>query len=87
MGRKKKVEVTVEELIRQYVTQMTGKDDIEVEIIDDIIVLSRKPRWHIYLTGEFTMIGCFVDEDIRISKILRDCAYQIQYIYDHRNEE
>ena len=33
------------------------------------------------------MIGCFVDEDIRISKILRDCAYQIQYIYDNKKNE
>jgi len=77
----------VENLIKQYVTRMTGKDDIEVEIIDDIIVLSRKPRWHIYLTGEFTMIGCFVDEDIRIAKILRDCAYHIQGIYDNRSND
>lgn len=77
----------VENLIKQYVTQITGKDDIEVEIIDGIVVLSRKPRWHIYLTGEFTMIGCFVDEDIKITKTLRDCAYQIQYIYDNRDEE
>lgn len=77
----------VENLIKQYVTQITGKDDIEVEIIDGIVVLSRKPRWHIYLTGEFTMIGCFVDEDIKITKTLRDCAYQIQYIYDNRSND
>lgn len=76
-----------EEMIRQYVTQMTKVDDIEVEIIDDIVVLSRKPRWHIYLTGEFTMIGCFIDEDIRIAKQLRDLAPEIQYIYDNSKNE
>lgn len=73
----------IEELIKQYVTQVTQRNDIEVEVIDDIVVLTRKPRWHIYLTGEFTMIGCFIDEDIRIAKILRDCAPEIQHIYDN----
>ena len=78
----------VEILIKQYVTSITGKTDIDVEIIDDTVVLSREERWHIYLIdGRFTMIGCFVDEDIEIADILKKNAGSIQYIYDNRTVE
>lgn len=78
----------VEVLIKQYVTSLTGVDDIDVEIIEDTVVLSRDERWHIYIIpGRFTMIGCFVDEDIEISDILRKNAGSIQYIYDNRTVE
>ena len=77
----------VEILIKQYVTSITGKNDIDVEIIEDTIVLSREERWHIYLIdGRFTMIGCFVDEDIEIADILKKNAGSIQYIYDNRSD-
>ena len=77
----------VEILIKQYVTSITGKNDIDVEIIDDTVVLSREERWHIYLIpGRFTMIGCFVDEDIEIADILKKNAGSIQYIYDNRSD-
>lgn len=77
----------VEVLIKQYVTSITGKNDIDVEIIDDTVVLSRKERWHIYIIpGRFTMIGCFVDEDIEIADILKKNAGSIQYIYDNRSD-
>lgn len=90
MSRKKKVAVTVtvEELIRQYVSQITGTTDIEVQIIDDVIVLIRQERWHIYINqGQLTFIGCFVDEDVTICDILRKEAYAIQYIYDSKKNE
>ena len=75
----------VEILIKQYVTSITGKNDIDVEIIDDTVVLSREERWHIYLIdGRFTMIGCFVDEDIEIADILKKNEGSIRYIYDNR---
>ena len=78
----------VEILIKQYVTSITGKNDIDVEIIDDTVVLSRDERWHIYLIdGRFTMIGCFVDEDIDIADILKKNAASIRYIYDNRTVE
>lgn len=78
----------VEVLIKQYVTSITGKDDIDVEIIEDTVVLSREERWHIYIIpGRFTMIGCFVDEDIEISDILKKNAGSIQYIYDNRSKD
>ena len=78
----------VEILIKQYVTSITGKNDIDVEIIDDIVVLSREERWHIYLIpGRFTMIGCFVDEDIEIADILKKNEGSIRYIYDNRTVE
>lgn len=75
----------VEILIKQYVTSITGKNDIDVEIIEDTVVLSRDERWHIYLIdGRFTMIGCFVDEDIYIADILKKNEGSIRYIYDNR---
>ena len=78
----------VEILIKQYVTSITGKNDIDVEIIDDTVVLSREERWHIYLIdGRFTMIGCFVDEDIYIADILKKNEGSIRYIYDNRTVE
>ena len=78
----------VEILIKQYVTSITGKNDIDVEIIDDTVVLSREERWHIYIIpGRYTMIGCFVDEDIEIADILKKNAGSIQYIYDNRTVE
>ena len=78
----------VEILIKQYVTSITGKNDIDVEIIENTVVLSRDERWHIYLIdGRFTMIGCFVDEDINIADILRKNEGSIRYIYDNRTVE
>lgn len=80
--------MNVEILIKQYVTSITGKDDIDVEIVEDTVVLSRDERWHIYIIpGRFTMIGCFVDEDIEISDILKKNAGSIQYIYDNRSSD
>ena len=77
----------VQILIKQYVTSITGKNDIDVEIIDDTVVLSREERWHIYIIpGRYTMIGCFVDEDIEIADILKKNAGSIQYIYDNRSD-
>ena len=78
----------VEILIKQYVTSITGKNDIDVEIIDNTVVLSRDERWHLYLIeGRFTMIGCFVDEDIEIADILKKNEGSIRYIYDNRTVE
>lgn len=73
----------VEILIKQYVSSITGVD-VDVEIIEDTVVLSRNGRWHIYLIPDkFTMIGCFIDDDIRISSILRKNAGAIRFIYDN----
>lgn len=80
--------MSVEVLIKQYVTSITGVNDIDVEIIEDTIVLSREERWHIYIIpGRYTAIGCFVDEDIDINDILRKNAGSIQYIYDNRSND
>ena len=78
----------VEVLIKQYVTSITGKNDIDVEIIDDTVVLSREERWHIYLIPDrYTMIGCFIDEDIEIANILKKNAASIIYIYTNNSNE
>ena len=77
----------VELMIKDYVKTLTGAD-IDVEIIEDTVVLSREERWHIYLIPErYTMIGCFIDEDIEIANILKKNAASILYIYDNRTVE
>ena len=72
----------VEILIKQYVTSLTSKDDIDVEIIEDTVVLSREERWHIYI-NPFTMIGCFINEDIELADLIKKNAPAIQFIYDN----
>ena len=77
----------VEILIKQYLDTILPVKDIEVEIIEDTVVLSREERWHIYIIpGRYTMIGCFVDEDIEIADILKKNEGSIRYIYDNRSD-
>ena len=77
----------VELMIKDYVKTLTGAD-IDVEIIEDTVVLSREGRWHIYLIPDrYTMIGCFIDEDIYIADILKKNEGSIRYIYDNRTVE
>ena len=78
----------VEILIKQYLDTILPVKDIKVEIIEDTVVLSREERWHIYLIPDrYTMIGCFVDEDIEIADILKKNEGSIRYIYDNRTVE
>lgn len=73
----------VEDLIKQYIHTIIGVDCVDVEIIEDTVVLSREERWHIYIIpGNYTMIGCFVDEDITLSELLRKNASSIYHIYE-----
>ena len=77
----------VELMIKDYVKTLTGAD-IDVEIIENTVVLSREGRWHIYLIPErYTMIGCFIDEDIEIADILKKNAASIIYIYTNNSNE
>ena len=70
-------------MLEQYISVITGVKDIEVEIIDDTIVLSREGLWHCYIIPErFTMIGCLVDDDIDITNLLRKEALNIYHIYE-----
>ena len=70
-------------MLEQYISVITGRKDIKVEIIDDTIVLSRDEMWHIYIIPErFTMIGCFIDDDIDLSNLLRKEAFNIWHIYE-----
>lgn len=76
--------MNIELMIKDYVKTLTGAD-IDVEIIENTVVLSREGRWHIYLIPErYTMIGCFIDEDIYIADILKKNEGSIRYIYDNR---
>ena len=76
--------MNIELMIKDYVKTLTGAD-IDVEIIEDTVVLSREERWHIYLIPDrYTMIGCFIDEDIEIADILKKNEGSIRYIYDNR---
>lgn len=69
-------------MLEQYISVITGVKDIEVEIIEDTVVLSRDERWHIYI-NPFMMIGCFIDEDIELADLIKKNASAIQYIYDN----
>ena len=70
-------------MLEQYINVITGVKDIEVEIIDDTIVLSREGFWHCYIIPErFTMIGCLVDDDIDITNLLRTESHNIWHIYE-----
>ena len=70
-------------MLEQYISVITGRKDIKVEIIDDTIVLSRDEMWYIYIIPErFTMIGCFIDDDIELSNLLRKEALNIYHIYE-----
>ena len=70
-------------MLEQYISVITGRKDIKVEIIDDTIVLSRDEMWHIYIIPErFTVIGCLVDSDIDITNLLRKEAHSIWHIYE-----
>ena len=70
-------------MLEQYISVITGRKDIKVEIIDDTIVLSRDEMWYIYIIPErFTMIGCFIDDDIELSNLLRKEAFNIYHIYE-----
>ena len=77
----------VELMIKDYVKTLTGAD-IDVEIIEDTVVLSREERWHIYLIPDrYTMLGCFIDADIEIANILKKNAASILYIYTNNSNE
>lgn len=70
-------------MLEQYVSVITGRKDIKVEIEEDTIVLSRDEMWHIYIIPErFTMIGCFIDDDIELSNLLRKESFNIWHIYE-----
>ena len=70
-------------MLEQYISVITGRKDIKVEIIDDTVVLSRDEMWHIYIIPErFTMIGCFIDDDIDLSNLLRKEAFNIYHTYE-----
>ena len=70
-------------MLEQYISVITGRKDISVEIEEDTIVLSREGMWHIYIIPErFTMIGCFIDDDISLSNLLRKEAHNIWHTYE-----
>lgn len=71
-------------MLEQYISVITGgRKDIKVEIIDDTVVLSRDEMWHCYIIPErYTMIGCFIDDDIDLSNLLRKEALNIYHIYE-----
>ena len=70
-------------MLEQYISVITGRKDIKVEIIDDTVVLSRDEMWHIYIIPDrFTMIGCFIDDDISLSNLLMKEAFNIYHTYE-----
>ena len=70
-------------MLEQYISVITGRKDISVEIEEDTIVLSREGMWHCYIIPErFTVIGCLIDSDIDITNMLRKEAHNIYHTYE-----
>ena len=74
-------------MLEQYISTITGRKDIKVEIEEDTVVLVKEEMWHIYIIPErYTMIGCFIDDDIELSNVLRKEAQNIYHIYEQLKE-
>ena len=70
-------------VLEGYVSKITGRDDISVEIKDDTVILGRKGKWHCYIIPDkCTMIGCLIDDDIELSNLLLKEAFTIYNIYE-----
>lgn len=70
-------------VLEGYVSKITGRDDISVEIKDDTVILGRKGKWHFYIIPDkCTMIGCLIDDDIELSNLLLKEAFNIYHIYE-----
>ena len=70
-------------VLEGYVSKITGRDDIQVEIKDDTVILGRKGKWHCYIIPDkYTMIGCLIDDDIQLSNLLLKEAFTIYNIYE-----
>ena len=70
-------------VLEGYVSKITGRDDISVEINDDNVILGKKGKWHCYIIpNKCTMIGCLIDDDIELSNLLLKEAFNIYEIYE-----
>ena len=70
-------------VLEGYVSKITGRDDISVEIKDDTVILGKKGKWHFYIIPDkCTMIGCLIDDDIELSNLLLKEAFNIYHIYE-----
>ena len=70
-------------VLEGYVSKITGRDDITVEIKDDTVILGKKGKFHCYIIPDkCTIIGCLIDEDIELSNLLLKEAFNIYHIYE-----
>lgn len=70
-------------VLEGYVSKITGRDDISVEIKDDTVILRKKGKWSCYIIPDkCTMIGCLIDSDIELSNLLLKEAFNIYHIYE-----
>ena len=70
-------------VLEGYVSKITGRDDISVEIKDDTVILRKKGKWSCYIIPDkCTMIGCLIDDDISVSNLLLKEAFNIRHIYE-----
>ena len=70
-------------VLEGYVSKITGRDDIQVEIKDDTVILRKKGKWSCYIIPDkCTMIGCLIDDDIELSNLLLKEAFTIYNIYE-----
>ena len=70
-------------VLEGYVSKITGRDDIGIEIKDDTVILRKKGKWSCYIIPDkCTMIGCLIDDDIELSNLLLKEAFNIYHIYE-----
>lgn len=70
-------------VLEGYVSKITGRDDISVEIKDDTVILGKKGKFHCYIIpNKCTIIGCLIDDDIELSNLLLKEAFNIRNIYE-----
>ena len=70
-------------VLEGYVSKITGRYDISVEIKDVTVILGRKGMWHCYIIPDkCTMVGCLINDDIELSNLLLKEAFNIYHIYE-----
>ena len=74
-------------MIRQFCKTLTGKE-FDVEVIDDIVVLSIPHRFHIYVLSEgLQLIGVMESADLEWFRALDSMRTTIRRIQNNHRED
>lgn len=76
-----------ERMIKEYIKAITGVDDVDVEIIDGIPVLSKEGLYHIYLLYDrIRFIGVCEDGDMEFISAVAANRRDILDLYKKIND-